>query len=144
MNPEPAPPNWWSRNWKWVVPTGCVTLLLLFAAFVVGLVGVVGAAMRSSDAYRLAVERAFADCEVRETLGVPIEPGWFVSGSVQVTGPSGTAAIAIPIEGSARAGKIYVEATKSADVWEFQRLEVAVDGESTRIDLTVDQRPVCE
>jgi len=30
----PAPPsNWWSRNWKWFVPTGCLTLILLFSLF---------------------------------------------------------------------------------------------------------------
>jgi len=29
--------NWWTRNWKWFVPTGCLTILALFLVFVADL-----------------------------------------------------------------------------------------------------------
>jgi hypothetical protein len=31
---ETGNPNWWSRNWKWFVPVGCLSLILLFCAFI--------------------------------------------------------------------------------------------------------------
>ena len=31
----PAPRrNWWERNWKWFVPSGCLTLILLGCLFI--------------------------------------------------------------------------------------------------------------
>ena len=128
-----ASPGWWSRNWKWVVPCGCLVLVALAAAGVGGFVWIFKTAMTSSDAYRLAVERATRDAEVVEALGEPVEPGWFVSGSVEVTGPSGTADIAVPMRGSRANGTLFVVAGKSAGEWTFERLELEVAGR--RIDL---------
>ena len=126
-------PNWWSRNWKWVVPCGCLVLIGVAAAFVGGLVWAVRTAMTSSEAYQLAVERAVRHPAVIETLGEPVEPGWFVSGSVEVTGPAGTADISVPIRGSRGRGTLYVVAEKSAGEWSFERLELESGG--SRYDL---------
>ena len=110
------------------------------AAGVAGFVWLFKTAMTSSDAYRLAVERAMSDAEVVEALGEPIEPGWFVSGSVQVTGPTGTADIAVPLRGSRASGTLFVVATKSAGEWTFERLELEVEGR--RIDLIDSIEPI--
>ena len=49
---------WWTRNWKWAVPTGCLLVLLLaFGGCVSLFVGAV-AAMKNTGAYTQAVERA--------------------------------------------------------------------------------------
>ena len=57
--PMPAPPrNWWQRNWKWFVPTGCLTMLVLLGCFITFILFVVMGALKSSDAYKMAVERA--------------------------------------------------------------------------------------
>ncbi len=29
LNTQPPRPGWWTRNWKWFVPTGCLGMLLL-------------------------------------------------------------------------------------------------------------------
>ena len=132
---QKAPPGWWSRNWKWFVPVGCLTLIVLFAAFVGGIIFVATSAMKSSDAYKLAMAKAQSNPLVQQKLGTPIEAGMFVSGSVNVEGTSGKADITIPISGPKGKGSIYVDATKFAGEWKFNRLEVEIDGETDHIDL---------
>lgn len=130
-----TPPNWFSRNWKWAVPTGCLTVLVLFAGFAAAIVFFVFGVMKSSDVYAQALERARAAPAVVEALGTPIEEGLFMSGSINVSGPSGHADIAIPLSGPHAKGTLYVVADKSAGEWRFRTLQLAVDGGGKRIDL---------
>jgi hypothetical protein len=136
MTPYPVPQkNWFARNWKWFVPTGCLTLLVLFLAFMAGIFGLAQSLMRSSDVYKQALARAQADPRVIDQIGQPLQPGWFVSGSVNVDGASGDANMSIPISGPKGKGKIYATAKKIAGQWQFETLQVEVAGEPDRIDL---------
>jgi hypothetical protein len=135
----PHQPSWWSRNWKWFVPAGCLTIIVLFVAFVGGIVMLVFGSMKQADVYKQAVARAQADPLVVQKLGSPIETGMFLSGNINVNGPNGEAKIAVPIHGPKAKATIYVEATKSAGKWNYSLMQVAVDGEDTRIDLLRDQ-----
>jgi hypothetical protein len=136
---SPVPPtgksSWLGRNWKWVVPLGCVSLLALFVAFIAGIVLVVFGFIRQSDVYQYALERASSNEAVVEALGEPVGPGWYVSGSIDVEGGSGSADLAIPISGPSGKGTIFVVARKSAGLWEYDVLEVEVEGRGERIVL---------
>lgn len=141
MNP-PSPPdptqpktNWWTRNWKWFVPTGCLSLVMLLAGFVALLVVLIFGAMKSSDVYKEAVAKAKARPEVINALGSPIETGMFLSGSTNINGASGEANLAIPISGPHGKGTIYVAATKSAGIWTYSTLVVEIKKTGERIDL---------
>jgi hypothetical protein len=136
----PRQPNWWSRNWKWFVPAGCLTIILLFVAFVGGMVLLIFGSMKQADVYKESIGRAQSDPAVAQKLGSPIEPGMFLSGNINVSGPSGEAKIEIPIHGPKGKGTIYVEATKSAGKWNYSVMQVAVEGEDTRIDLLHDMQ----
>lgn len=132
---QPAP-GWWSRNWKWFVPTGCcLTPLVLGGAFVAFLVVVIFGALKQSDAYKIAVARAKADSRVVAALGSPIEEGWWLSGNTKVNGGSGEADLSIPISGPKGKGTIYAIATKSAGEWTYSKLEVKIDSNGETIDL---------
>ena len=133
--PPPLRRSWWSRNWMWFVPTGCLAMLVLFAVFIGGIVMVVFGAMKSSDAYKTAVARARANPEVVAALGTPIEEGLFVSGKTNVEGSSGEADLTISISGPKGKAKLYAIATKSAGRWTYSTLEVAIDGRDDRINL---------
>lgn len=145
--PPPPPPftpapqaqprlGWWSRNWKWFVPTGCcLTPLVLLAAFVAFLVFSVGGVLKHSDAYKNAVARAKADSRVTSALGTPISEGWFVSGSVHTSLGSGDANLTIPISGPKGKGTITAVASKSGGEWTYSKLEVKIDGSGETIDL---------
>ncbi len=125
----PAPPNWWSRNWKWFVPTGCLTLILLFGLFITLIISVAMGSMKSSDAYKQAVARARANPTVVASLGTPIAEGYFVSGNISVQNDRGNADLQIPISGPKGKAVIYAVAVKSAGQWEFSRLSVAIEGQ---------------
>ena len=146
MSMDPIPPQgaapppavrrgWWSRNWMWVVPTGCLTFVVLIAAFVGLIVMIVFGAMKSSDAYKTAVTRAKQNPEVIEALGTPIEEGMWVSGKTNVDGSSGSADITIPISGPKGSAKIYAIASKRAARWTYSTLEVEIAGRDDRINL---------
>ena len=47
---------------------------------------IVFSAMKSSDAYKIALARAKADPRVEEAIGTPIKAGLFVSGSTKEEG----------------------------------------------------------
>jgi hypothetical protein len=133
--PQPRP-GWWSRNWKWFVPTGCcLTPLLIGACFAAFLVLVVFAALKQSDVYKTAVARAKSDSRVMAALGTPIEEGWYLSGNTNVNGGSGDANISIPISGPKGKGTIYAVATKSAGEWNYSKLQVKIDRTGQTIDL---------
>src|SRR5439155_4420578 len=135
--PIPSQPkgNWWTRNWKWSVPTGCLTVLLLFATFITLIVMIVFSAMKSSDVYKDALKRAKAEPAVIEALGSPIKDGMFVSGSTNVNGASGEANLAIPIYGPKGEGTLYVVAEKSVGAWNYSSLVVVVKKTKKCIDL---------
>jgi hypothetical protein len=135
---QPIPPrrNWWSRNWKWFVPTGCLSLLALAVLFVVCICMIVFGAMKSSDAYKTALARAKSDPRVTSALGTPITEGWFVSGNTNVSGGSGNSDLSIPIHGPKGDAKIYAVAAKSEGEWQYSKLVVKVESTGETIDLS--------
>ena len=138
-NPEAQPrPGWWSRNWKWFVPTGCLTILVLIAAFIAAIFFFVFGILKSSDVYKTALATAKRNPAVIEALGEPIKEGWLMSGKTNVEGTSGEADIGIPISGPRGKATVYAVASKSAGRWNYKTLEVEVSGRPERIDLLED------
>jgi hypothetical protein len=133
--PTAPRPDWLSRNWKWVVSVGLLTILFVIAAFVGSIFLVLETSFQHSNCYKQALVRARSSPQVLERIGQPLVPGWLTSGSINISGPSGSADISIPISGPKGKGTIYVVAKKSAGEWSFQRLEVQAEGDETRIDL---------
>jgi hypothetical protein len=132
---QPPQSNWWSRNWKWVVPVGCLGPLLLGSGLVFLILTAVFGALKSSEPYTQALGSAKANDEVKALLGEPIQAGFWVSGNFQVNGSSGNADFSIPISGPKGSATIYATAIKTAGRWEFTVLEVAPKGSETRIDV---------
>jgi cytochrome oxidase complex assembly protein 1 len=139
--PGPQPPypvprkGWFSRNWKWFMPTVILGPILLLALFFTVLFGLVMGMMKSSEPYQFAVSMASQDARVTAKLGAPITPGWLTQGNIQTAGSSGTANFSIPLNGARRHGTLYVAAKKSAGVWHYRTLQVEVEGEPDRINL---------
>jgi hypothetical protein len=114
-----APKNWLERNWKWAVPTGCLGMLLLFAAGIALLVYLVFGVIRNSEVCKEAITRARSSQALVAALGTPIEIGWWVSGSINTSGPSGSAELEVPLSGPKGSGTLYLKATKQAGEWTF-------------------------
>jgi hypothetical protein len=138
---QTQPRSWWGRNWKWVVPVGCLGALALPVIFAAAIVGIIFGSMKSSWACSEGLSLARHNEKVVEVLGEPFETGWLVSGSISITGPSGTADLAVPVQGPRNSGTLYVVAHKVAGQWQFDRAEVEVDGQEKRIDLLSKKSP---
>jgi hypothetical protein len=105
------------KRTKWFIAIGTVVAMALTAA--------VFAMIGNSEPCREAVQQANPD----------VERGFMISGTISTAGPSGHADLAIPLSGPKAQGTLYAVAEKSADVWKFETLELAVKGDPSRIDL---------
>lgn len=132
---EPRRRGWWSRNWKWFVPVGCLGLVLLAVLAAGGLFFAILGGMKRSEVFQMALERTRASPAAVEALGEPIEPGWWLTGSVNVAGPTGEASFAAPVSGPRDEGRLYVEAIKQAGEWRLTLLELEIEGTGERLDL---------
>ncbi|MEY2557382.1 MAG: hypothetical protein QOE34_807 [Verrucomicrobiota bacterium] len=116
-------------------------MLFLAGIFVFLIIALVLGALKSSDAYKMAVARAKADPRVVSALGSPIEEGLLVFGNTNVNGSSGKADLTIPISGPNGKGSIYFVASKSAGEWTFSKLVVTVGKTGEKIDLAPQTEP---
>lgn len=135
MSPPPPRKGWWSRNWKWALPLGCLTPILLCGGFVGTILTVVFGAIHSSDVYKEAVARAKSNPAVISALGTPIDTGLLPSGNIKLDNSSGDADLSIPIHGPHGHATIHAVATKSDGQWHYSTLSVNVDGTNNHIDL---------
>jgi hypothetical protein len=134
------------RNWKWMLPVGCLGLIL-------GLVLVVGviffaamSAIKSSDVYQGALRAAQAHPAAKQRLGEPIEDGWLVSGNINYTNGSGNANFNIPVSGPKGSGTLHVRAVSPSGAWMYEQLDLAVKGGGTvsLLDRNVVRPPAAE
>jgi hypothetical protein len=107
----------------------------LLALFVGGLLTFIFGLLKSSEPYQHAVAVASSNPDVVRELGTPIVPGWYLSGNINVSGSSGDANLAIPLNGSRHHGTVYVVAKKTDGVWTYDKLEMLVDGHESPIEL---------
>lgn len=133
--PTVAPKSWFSRNWKWFLPTVILGPLLLLALLIGVIFSAVFGMMKSSEPYQHAVAMASQDARVKAQLGAAVTPGWYATGNINLSNDSGDAEIAIPMKGTLRHGTVYVTAKKADGVWSYQRLEVEIEGAPDRINL---------
>jgi hypothetical protein len=92
------------------------------------------AGIKSSDAYQLARQRVTSDPQVQALLGTPIESG-FPQGSIESTPTNGKAQIRFSVEGPRGEGMVYVDAIKDMGRWNFNKVELELDGQAERISL---------
>jgi len=127
------PPKSSSGCLKWGL-IGCGAVIVLFAAFCAVLVIFVFGAIKRSDVYKGALQRAQNDSRVQAALGTPIEAGWFVKGNVNFKGGTGDAELTFPISGPKAKAEEHAVATYDGSQWTYSTLTVTPDG-GTPIDL---------
>lgn len=131
--------SWWSRNWWWTIPAGCLGCLGLCVALVVscgvGVVGIAGSTFRSAEPTQRAFDLAKENAYVVLALGEPLELGWLPQGSFNTTPTTGNADYRLAIKGPKAKGTLFVVATKEAGEWHLDRAEVVIEGQQERIDL---------
>lgn len=120
------------RHWKWILPT----VIVLVGAVVYTVFSLI----KGSEPYGMAMDQLRQNEAAVQLLGEPVDDGFFPTGSVNTSGPSGVAELAIPVSGSRREGKLYVQATKEMGTWTLNALVLAAG--SKRLDLTTQEDDV--
>jgi hypothetical protein len=54
MDTKPAP-NWWARNWRWLLPAGCLTGVVGVAGFIALIFSLLFGLIKSSTPYQQAL-----------------------------------------------------------------------------------------
>lgn len=105
-----------------------------------GIVAFVFGVIKSTDAYRGAVQSAQRDPRVIQALGAPIHAGFWVIGTVHVDNGEGEADIRFPLIGSRSRGRVHAVATRSASGWHYSELTVTPH-DGTPIDVLSPASP---
>lgn len=126
-----APTGWWRRHWRWAMPL----------AVVVGIAAAAGAVWfalsqwaywsKSSTPYQEAMRRARCNIELVEALGEPLRDGYLPAGSMHSNGQS---QFVIGVTGPQGKGRLFLNAKRSGDHWDYPMLYVVTDGKEA-IDL---------
>jgi hypothetical protein len=129
--PEPRE-SWWKRNWKWFVPTGCLSMIILagFAIFFF-----ISSFMKNSTPFIEALKTATTNEYVLDALGEPITQEGLVQGELFYENSDGEADLFIPLKGSKTSGTIRVIANKYDGTWEFSRITLSIESTGEVIDL---------
>jgi Cytochrome oxidase complex assembly protein 1 len=123
------------RNWAIAGVVFWLALIVFFTA----LYFFIAAVIKSSDVYQAAIAKTVANAEAARGLGKPMNFG-FPMGSIQISGPSGTAKLSIPVEGSKAKGTVYLDAVKEMGEWRFKQLQLEIEGREERIDLETGRK----
>lgn len=138
---QPAARSWWSRNWKWAVPVGCATPLLVCGGGVGLLLVFIFGSIKSSQPYKHSLAAATSDSRVIAALGTPIEPAWLVTGSIEIAGASGSAELSYDLKGPNGSATVHVVAEKAAGRWTYSTLTVDLHPGAQRVDLLSSAAP---
>ena len=130
--------SWWQRNWKWVVPVGCLTPIIICGGGVALFMSLILGTMKSSEAYSQSLAQVKADTAIQAALGTPIEAGFMVSGNVSFDGSSGHADLSYSVIGPNDSGQVFAIADKTAGAWRFTMLDVQIASTGDRIDLLTE------
>ena len=109
------------------VAIGCGIILIVGAIACAAIAVIVLGAIKHTDVYRHARDRAMTDPRVIARLGSPVESGWWVSGNVHTEDATGAATIKFPISGSHGKATVSADATLENGSWVYQRLVVHPD-----------------
>lgn len=119
------------RRWaRW----GAVVWGAMAVAFV-GLIFLIGASMKSSEVFKMAIGKIEASAQVTAVVGKPVSTG-MPMGQFEVSGPRGRADLSFSVEGPDGKGTAYVEATKDLGQWKIERMVFEEDGSGRRISLS--------
>jgi hypothetical protein len=125
--PEQKPRGWWSRNWKWFVPTVFLIMILICCggpvAIFFGAIGV----LRNAEPYVSTMQKIQSNPEAQEAFGQPIrDVSWIPVGQVSMENDTGSAELRWDLAGPKGKGKAYVKARMMNGKWEVVVIEVTL------------------
>lgn len=130
--------NWFQRNWLWLIPTGCATLIVIFVLFIGGIIFGAVSMVKNSEPFEEALERAQRHEVVIEHLGEPLESDGLFDGNLSYSNGEKEANITVPVKGPKGKGKIKVIGSATDDTWSYEKMEIILLAEKDTINLLVN------
>lgn len=146
MTPNPDAPvqqrSWFSKNWKWLVPVGCLVPFLCCGSFAGATYFGVGTMIKGSGAYKEAITLAEGDPEVQTSLGTPLTGGMAVTGNLKNETGNGTADFNVGISGPKGKGTLHVVGTSNRGRWQLFTVDVETDSKTIHVIKEQDAPPL--
>ncbi|MGO8751223.1 MAG: cytochrome c oxidase assembly factor Coa1 family protein [Thermoguttaceae bacterium] len=118
LTARPLHRGWWSRNWRWFLPTALLLLIVLCVG-----AGIVY--LNSKATYQMALEQVRKDPNVVERLGRPIQPArWIPSGDEHLVDDRGDAHWDFKITGPKGSADVRTQSRRLSGQWTMTMLEV--------------------
>jgi hypothetical protein len=125
------------RRWGWAA----LIFILLTPPAVAGVFLTVFSLMKNSEPYKMGHEMMRQHPEAVKILGKPIEGSWWVTGSIDLSGSSGTADFAHSVSGPNDEGTLYITAVMKAGQWRLTNLFLNTEKAKKRINLLAPPIP---
>ena len=127
--------GWWGRNWRWFVPTFALVLLALLGVCAVIVWCIVFGTLKSSEPYKMALERVKQHPLALEQLGEPVEDDdWFPGGEIFSEGGSGEARLFFHVAGPKGRAKVATWGQQRNGNWALVQLALTLE-DNERLDL---------
>ncbi len=121
--PEQKPRGWWSRNWKWFVPTVFLCMILMCGGCLTGIGFFIISGLKHLEPYVVTMQKIQANPEAQEALGQPIrDDSWFPVLSID----GDNLDIRWDLSGPKGKGKAYVKSRTSNGKSEIVVIEVTL------------------
>ncbi|HSI62478.1 MAG TPA: cytochrome c oxidase assembly factor Coa1 family protein, partial [Candidatus Saccharimonadia bacterium] len=135
----PMPQKKSSKKWWFLGCGGCLGIILLGFLVIGGIFYTAMTAIKKTDAYAEAAQRAKNSPALQEAIGTPMEEQFWSTGAVAINNGASTADFIIPINGPKGTAVVTVKAAKAAGAtnWEYSVLE-AIIATGPKKDTTID------
>ena len=120
--------SWFKRNWKWVVPVGCLSFVILFTGLIIGgLFWGFSKITSDNDVTKHAINIINQNPEVQQKLGTNIIKDGMFRGNISITNDTGEANVSVPIRGTKGSGTAIIVGEKEFDKWNYEKIIVQID-----------------
>jgi len=133
---QPRPRRGWlARNWRWLVP-GTLLVLIVLGLLLAGITYArVFGKLKSSQPYKMALERVQNHPKVIQRLGQPVkDDDWFPSGEVFIEGDRGEARLFFHVAGPRGRAQVSTWGKRMEGKWALVQLAITLE-DKTRVDL---------
>jgi len=130
--------SWWGRNWKWLVPLGCLVPALGCGGVIAGIFFATFSAIKSTEPYKESLAAVKQNARVQTALGSPIDAGLLVGENIRLENADGEANLNYSVAGPNAKATVYVDATKKAGQWTYHSVIVDIDATGARIEIPME------
>jgi hypothetical protein len=129
--PGQKPRGWWSRNWKWFVPTLFFCMILICCGGPLGFIYMAFSQLYHSEAYKMTMQKINSSEELKQEMGEPIDNVFNPPPSFRMEENAdgrGELDARWEIAGPKGRGRAHVIARMMDNKWEIVMIEVMLPG----------------